>query len=202
MTKLDIASKTAAASSDLATDRRSLGLLGRSSSVVAVFLAMAVLGTGCMTAAPECADDDSCGEEEGENEENLEEEEEEEEEEGGKEEEEEAPVCGDGVCSEGETDACNDCATGGGGGASTATLIVANASAYDVWYVYAAPCSSTSWGDDILGDQVLLSGYQATWDGVPPGCYDLRAVDSTEGYWEDYGFTLTAGQSFTWTLNN
>src|SRR5688572_21758775 len=62
MTKNAIASKTAAATSDVAIDCRPLGLLGRSASVVAVFLAMAVLGTGCMTAEPECAEgDEGCG---------------------------------------------------------------------------------------------------------------------------------------------
>lgn len=168
-----------------------------------LFAACSALGTGCAS-SPSC-DDEGCSEEEEEQNVNEANGEEEEEEEGKGEKEEpkeEAPVCGDGVCEDGETNACSDCAAPEPPPESDASLIVANSSSYDVFYVYLAPCSTSAWGNDILGSDVIIPGYQATWDGIPPGCYDIRAEDADAGYWEEYGAGLVAGGTFTWTLHD
>jgi hypothetical protein len=168
--------------------------------LLAALLAASVLG-GC---TPASSDD--------------EEEEEEEEEKKEKEEEEEAecgngvcedgetsacsdcaeePVCGNGVCEEGETSACSDCAAP----ATDGGIVVENNSGYSVYYLYIAPCGSSSWGPDLLGSQVLPSGYQLEFTEVPPGCYDLLAESSGDMYWEADPFNVTAGQVYTVTLN-
>jgi hypothetical protein len=105
--------------------------------------------------------------------------------------------CGNGICEAGETEACSDCAAP----TTDAALVVQNNSSYSIWYFYLTPCSSSSWGSDWLGSSVIPSGSSASSGDIPPGCYDMRA--ETEGasyYWEDYGTYLSAGQTYTWTL--
>jgi hypothetical protein len=107
------------------------------------------------------------------------------------------PECGNGVCEEGETSACSDCAPP----PSDGSIVVENYSDYSVYYLYIVPCGSSSWGSDLLGDSVLPSGYKLEFTEVPPGCYDLLAEASSDVYWASEPFNVTAGQTYTVTLN-
>jgi hypothetical protein len=102
-------------------------------------------------------------------------------------------VCGDNVCHPSEVDACaSDC---------DATLIVQNASSYNIYELYVAGCSDPYWGPDLLGS-VLPPGYYVTVTDIPPGCLDFRA-EGVDVYWETpIGVDLSAGETYTWTLGN
>jgi hypothetical protein len=90
-----------------------------------------------------------------------------------------------------------------------ATLEVLNASGMDVWYLFVAPTEEDMWGDDRLGDEILFAGDTTVVEGLPPGLYDIQALDEEENVietiWEidltgDANLTLT-GQA-TLEVNN
>lgn len=131
------------------------------------------------------------------------------------------PVCGDGVCQPGETTACADCAAGPicGDGAcdpgetaagcpddcgapDPAALEVRNDSSFSIWYLYVAACGASSWGSDQLGASTIPAGAVFTVNGIPPGCYRLRATTRTSDYfWETQSdVTLVSSQTYVWTL--
>jgi hypothetical protein len=58
---------------------------------------------------------------------------------------------------------------------------ITNNTGYDVYYVYISPSSSDEWGEDMLGDDVLLDGYSID---IPLG-YPLSSVDTYDIYLED-----------------
>lgn len=107
-------------------------------------------------------------------------------------------VCGDGVCQGNEASTCaSDCVT-------TARLVVRNQSSYSIWYLYLGVCGG-SWSGDQLGANVINPGGQFTLSGIPPGCWYFRADTSAavNRRWQTpSGVTLTAGQTYTWTLVN
>ena len=107
------------------------------------------------------------------------------------------------ICELGECVADNNTTGSGGSTATGAELTLENYSSYAVWYFFASPCGSTSWGDDLLGDNVIPAGYSATLEDIPPGCWDFLAVAEQEvAYWDSYGNQLGAGQLYTWTLGD
>lgn len=65
--------------------------------------------------------------------------------------------------------------TSGGGGGRTELMLINN-TGVPIYYVYISPCSSSSWGDDQLGSNVVMPGNTWTWT-MNAGCYDLKAVD-------------------------
>ena len=69
-------------------------------------------------------------------------------------------------------------ATGGGGGtySGQTELVLVNNTRAPIYYVYISPCSSSSWGADQLGSNVVMPGNTWTFR-MSPGCYDLKAVD-------------------------
>jgi hypothetical protein len=108
------------------------------------------------------------------------------------------PVCGNGVCEDGETDACSDCAAP----ATDATLLVENDSSYTIYFVYMTPCSSPSWGADLLGsDNVILSGQAVEITNIAEGCWDFRA-EGSDIYWEALGNYFVGGEYYTLPLTN
>jgi len=108
------------------------------------------------------------------------------------------PVCGNGLCEAGETTSCPDCVTSG-----DATLTVTNNSSYTAYYLYVAPCSASTWGDDQLGSNVLSTGESHQLTDIPPGCYDYRAETAgASTYWEEFGVELSAGENATWSITN
>ncbi|MBL9021315.1 MAG: hypothetical protein JNL21_03915 [Myxococcales bacterium] len=192
--------------------------------LVAAFVALPL----ALAAAPGCNQSGGGEEEEKENEESVKECDEDSKDDDC---EKEAPVCGDGICQEGETDACDDCqepepkpepepepVCGNGtceagetpqscsadcaAPPTDATILVANNSSYTICYLYAAPCSSSTWGPDQLGSSTLPSGYTIEFSEVPPGCYDFRAESCDSMYWESLGNYIAAGDYYTLTLTN
>lgn len=81
---------------------------------------------------------------------------------------------------------------------SDATLVVVNNSSDDIFYLYVALSSSTSWGNNQLSS-TLYSGNTYTLNGIPPGEYDLKA-DASGPNWEYLGALLNEGATWTWTL--
>jgi hypothetical protein len=58
------------------------------------------------------------------------------------------------------------------------TLTIINDTAYEIWYVYISPSSSSEWGNDWLGDDVIPA-YGSYTFYVSEGTYDLRVEDSS-----------------------
>lgn len=84
---------------------------------------------------------------------------------------------------------------------SSATLRVLNASSTTVYYLYVSPCSSSGWGTDQLGSEVIPSGGGFTVHSIPGGCYDVRAeAQGRVRMAERRGVTLSAGTVSTWTI--
>ena len=61
--------------------------------------------------------------------------------------------------------------------AGAGTIEITNGTdGWDVWYVYISPSSSSSWGDDWLGSEIMYDG--ETWEfDVTDGVYDIRLID-------------------------
>ncbi|MDA3813847.1 MAG: hypothetical protein PF570_06290, partial [Candidatus Cloacimonetes bacterium] len=45
-----------------------------------------------------------------------------------------------------------------------------------IYYIYISPSSSTEWGDDLLGSDILYPGYYISWL-VTTGYWDIKFVD-------------------------
>jgi hypothetical protein len=86
-------------------------------------------------------------------------------------------------------------------GPYTGSVRVFNDSFDTVFYLYIAPCSDTTWGDDQLGADIIAPGGRHTVFDIPPGCYDLRAETRDGEFWEFFSVFLSSGERFTWTLN-
>ncbi len=62
--------------------------------------------------------------------------------------------------------------------------IINDTSDTSIWYVYISPSSSSEWGDDLLGNEILSPDYYISWL-VTPGLWDVWFIDE-DGY--DYTF--------------
>ncbi|MBN1435385.1 hypothetical protein JW921_11545, partial [Candidatus Fermentibacterales bacterium] len=62
-------------------------------------------------------------------------------------------------------------------GAFAGTIEITNGTGgWDVWYVYISPASSSSWGDDWLGSEIMYDG--ETWEfDVTNGIWDVKLID-------------------------
>ena len=65
-----------------------------------------------------------------------------------------------------------------GGGGDTGSLRVVNDSGTDIWYLYVSPTSSSVWGDDQLGANIIPDGESFTLGNIPFDTYDLRVEGS------------------------
>lgn len=90
---------------------------------------------------------------------------------------------------------------GGGGDTGVASVRVVNNSGYTIYNLYISPSSSSSWGDDQLGSNVILSGYSFTVNNIPAGTYDLKATNSLGDSVYEMGYYMGGGTSHTWTIN-
>ncbi len=88
--------------------------------------------------------------------------------------------------------------TGGGGGGRT-ELVLINNTGVPIYYVYISSCSSSSWGEDQLGSNVVMPGNTWTWT-MDAGCYDLKAVDR-DGREAVERRVQIAGSGKRWTLS-
>lgn len=85
-----------------------------------------------------------------------------------------------------------------GGGGQTELVLVNNTRA-PIYYVYVSPCSSSSWGADQLGSNVVMPG--RTWTfRMSPGCYDMKAVDR-DGREAEERNVQVSGSGKRWTLS-
>lgn len=125
------------------------------------------------------------------------------------------PQCGSRVCggSNGCGQSCGTCSgtdvcTAAGqcqpAAPSSASLKVVNNSSISLYYLYASPCGTSTWGPDQLGSKTISPGGAFTLTGFPcPACYDLKVEGSghTVGATR-YGNNFSCGSTLTWTLTN
>ena len=76
---------------------------------------------------------------------------------------------------------------------ATGTIRVTNVTTSSIWFVYFSPCSSTGWGIDRLGEDVIPSGNFMQWSSIPTGCWDVRAVLDDGRSAERLGMAVSAG---------
>ena len=74
---------------------------------------------------------------------------------------------------------------------------------YDIWYLYARHSDSPSWGDDVLGSDILYSGnsFRIELDGYSSSIFDIRAVDEDEDSYTFYSIDV-ATQDLTIRLSD
>lgn len=70
----------------------------------------------------------------------------------------------------------------------SASLEIINQSGVDLWYVYISSTKSEEWGEDWLGDAMILEGETYVVEGIPEGVYDIRVENENgelvESAWE------------------
>ena len=86
----------------------------------------------------------------------------------------------------------------GGGGGQTELLLINN-TGVPIYYVYVSSCSSSQWGPDQLGSNVVMPGNTWTFT-MASGCYDLKAVDRDGREAIENGVQVT-GAGKRWTLS-
>jgi hypothetical protein len=97
------------------------------------------------------------------------------------------------------TSARRSVVTGGGG---SSTVVMLNQTDAPIYYVYISPCSSSSWGEDQLGEsEVVQPGATRTFT-MSPGCWDLKARFRDGREIEERQVYMTAGGSRSWSLTN
>ena len=65
--------------------------------------------------------------------------------------------------------------------------IVNNTNSTSIWYVYISPSSSSDWGNDLLGNDILYPDYYISWL-VTTGLWDIRLIDENDYeyfFWEE-----------------
>lgn len=96
-------------------------------------------------------------------------------------------------------DAPTGTSSGDTSGGGTGTVRVVNSTTRPIFFVYLSPCADTEWGPDRLGADVISAGASFQFTNLRAGCWDARAVLDNNQAAERLGFTVTAGQVFTWT---
>ena len=66
---------------------------------------------------------------------------------------------------------------GGGGGGGDSSLTINNDSSYSLIGIYLSPTTSVSWGNDLLGSEILIPGEVFEVSGIDCDTYDIRVVD-------------------------
>jgi hypothetical protein len=89
--------------------------------------------------------------------------------------------------------------TAGTGGAGSVTLI--NNSSQTVCYLYISPSSSSDWGPDQLGSDVIGPGNSYSITNMPFGTYDLRAEDCSGNALAER-FEVEINGPIEWTLSD
>ncbi|MBN2386646.1 MAG: hypothetical protein JXB85_06460 [Anaerolineales bacterium] len=80
-----------------------------------------------------------------------------------------------------------------------ASLTIINNSGVDIWYLYVSPSTSSSWGDDQLGADIITAGSTYTLTGITEGNYDLLVEDTSHNTIETWMGVALSG-STTWTV--
>jgi hypothetical protein len=80
-----------------------------------------------------------------------------------------------------------------------ASIEITNESGVDVYYVFIAPAKSDDWGEDWLGDTIIVDGETHTIHGIPEGFYDVMAADENHEQIEVYWDVELEGE-LTWSI--
>jgi hypothetical protein len=98
---------------------------------------------------------------------------------------------------------CGGSSGGGGGqyastvsaptGVGPASLQLVNRSNESIYYIHMSPTAQSTWGPDLLGNQVLGRGQTFTLSNISPGQWDLRVVDASQNAKEWRGAYFEAG---------
>ncbi len=74
------------------------------------------------------------------------------------------------------------------------TLTVVNAADTPICYILISPSDSEEWGEDWLGPEEILQSGAARAFELPPGTYDLAALDCDQNFLsETYGVDINEG---------
>ncbi len=82
-------------------------------------------------------------------------------------------------------------------GSGPATVLIRNGSNESIYYIQMSPVSQSTWGEDLLGDNVLARGQTFQLTNVTPGAWDLRVTDASGNYKEWRDQRLDAGGTYT-----
>lgn len=84
-----------------------------------------------------------------------------------------------------------------------AKLTIVNKSTDDIWYFNIKHSSSDEWGNNILGDDIIASGYSYTISNIPAGEYDFGVLnDDLSKVKIITNQIFESGKSYTWTVNS
>lgn len=81
-----------------------------------------------------------------------------------------------------------------------ASIEITNESGEAIWYVYLSSSKSDDWGEDWMGDDVILDGQTHTIVGIPEGIYDVMAADENGDEIEVYWDVELEGET-TWSIS-
>jgi hypothetical protein len=97
---------------------------------------------------------------------------------------------------------------GGGAGSTSATTLQAatgygpasvqmvNSSNEAIYYIHMSPTSQSTWGPDLLGNQVLQRGQSFNIGNIGAGNWDIRVVDQSRNYKEWRNVYIEPGGSY------
>lgn len=81
-----------------------------------------------------------------------------------------------------------------------ASIEITNESGEAIWYVYLSSSKSDDWGEDWMGDDMILDGQTHTIVGIPEGIYDVMAADENGDEIEVYWDVELEGE-ITWSIS-
>jgi len=79
-------------------------------------------------------------------------------------------------------------------------LQIVNSSSYTIGYLYVSPSSSTDWGPDQLGSQVINPGESFLLYGIEVGFYDIMAQDLSHNELASTYSEYIDSDGLVWTL--
>ncbi len=88
--------------------------------------------------------------------------------------------------------------------ASADSIVVINKTGYDLYYLQVSPSDSDEWGEDVLGDDVLLDGgnIKLDIDGYDVCDLDIRAVDEEDDAYIIWSFDSCSGSKVVFTIDD
>ncbi|MBI9103316.1 MAG: hypothetical protein JEY99_12940 [Spirochaetales bacterium] len=84
-------------------------------------------------------------------------------------------------------------------------VTISNDTGYNIWYVYISSSDSDSWGDDRLGDEVIMDGdvFDFCMPGYGSNCtFDIKIVDSDDDTYIKMGVDLCSTDYLSFTLDD
>ncbi len=82
-----------------------------------------------------------------------------------------------------------------------ASVTIENMSSLILVDVYISSSDSPTWGSDYLRSSIF-PGDSETYNGIAPGDYDLKVVESGGLFQTYFGATLIAGDTWVWTVTD